>query len=50
MTVITVVDQTDLLLGLEEWERDHFYFQGAGVRRGKWKYLKANAHLHGYAV
>lgn len=47
---IAGVDQTDLLLGQQEWERDPFYFQGAGVRRGKWKYLKANAHLHGYAV
>jgi arylsulfatase A-like enzyme len=44
------VDQTDLLLGQRESGRDHFYFQAAGVRQGKWKYLKANAHFHGYAV
>ena len=43
------IDQTDLLLGKRETGREHFYFQGAGVRHGKWKYLKANAHFHGYA-
>ena len=32
---ITGVDQTDLLRGQQEWERDPFYFQVAGVRRGK---------------
>jgi hypothetical protein len=47
---IKAVDQTDLLLGQQEWERGHFYFPGGGVRQGKWKYLKANAHLYGYAV
>ena len=44
------IDQTDLLLGKREAGREHFYFQGAGVRQGKWKYLKPNAHFYGYAV
>ncbi len=44
------MDQTDLLLGKRETGRDYFYFNNAGVRKGKWKYLKANAHFHGYAV
>jgi arylsulfatase A-like enzyme len=44
------IDQTKLLLGKTEKGREHFYFNNAGVRRGKWKYLKANAHFHGYAV
>ncbi|MDA1016737.1 MAG: sulfatase-like hydrolase/transferase, partial [Planctomycetota bacterium] len=44
------IDQTELLLGQRETGRDHFYFHEAGVRLGRWKYLKANAHFHGYAV
>jgi len=44
------IDQTDLLLGKRETGREYFYFHNAGVRRGKWKYLKPNAHFHGYAV
>ncbi len=44
------IDQTDLLLGKRKTGRDYFYFNNAGVRKGKWKYLKANAHFHGYAV
>jgi arylsulfatase A-like enzyme len=44
------IDQTGLLLGERETGRDHFYFNGAGIRQGKWKYLKADAHFHGYAV
>lgn len=44
------IDQVDLLLGKRELGRNHFYFGGAGVRKGKWKYLKPNAHFHGYAV
>jgi arylsulfatase A-like enzyme len=44
------MDQTDLLLGKRETGRDYFYFNNAGVRKGKWKYLKPNAHFHGYAV
>jgi len=44
------MDQTDLLLGKRETGREHFYFNRAGVRKGKWKYLKPDAHFHGYAV
>lgn len=44
------IDQTDLLLGKRTTGRDDFYFQSAGVRQGKWKYLKPNAFFHGYAV
>ncbi len=44
------IDQTDLLLGQRETGRDHFYFHNAGVRQGKWKYLKPNAHFFGYAI
>ena len=44
------MDQTELLLGKRETGRDYFYFNNAGVRKGKWKYLKPNAHFHGYAV
>ena len=44
------IDQTDLLLGRRETGREHFYFHGAGVRKGKWKYLKPNAQFYGYAV
>jgi len=44
------IDQTDLLFGKRKEGREHFYFNNAGVRKGKWKYLRANAHFHGYAV
>lgn len=44
------IDQTQLLLGKRDTGREHFYYGDAGVRLGKWKYLKANAHFHGYAV
>ena len=44
------IDQTGLLLGKRKTGRDYCYFNNAGVRKGKWKYLKANAHFHGYAV
>ena len=44
------IDQTDLLLGKRESGREHFYFNNAGVRQGKWKYLRADAFFHGYAV
>lgn len=44
------IDQTPLLLGKRKKGREHFYFNNAGVRKGKWKYLKANAHFHGYAI
>ncbi len=44
------IDQTNLLLGKRDSGRDHFYFSGAGVRMGKWKYLKPNANFAGYAT
>ena len=44
------IDQTNLLLGKRDSGRDHFYFQGAGIRLGKWKYLKPAAFFHNYAV
>lgn len=44
------IDQTDLLLGRRDTGRKYFYFHGAGVRQGRWKYLKPNAHFYGYAV
>jgi len=43
------IDQSKLLLGQQQG-RDHFYYHDAGVRRGKWKYLKPNAFFHGYAI
>ena len=44
------IDQTALLLGQRQVGREHFYFDRAGIRQGKWKYLKANAHFYGYAI
>ena len=44
------IDQTDLLLGKSEVGREFFYFNNAGVRKGKWKYLKPDAYFYGYAV
>jgi arylsulfatase A-like enzyme len=44
------IDQSELLLGRRETGRQHFYFHSAGVRRGKWKYLKSDAHFHRYAI
>jgi arylsulfatase A-like enzyme len=44
------IDQTALLFGQRDTGREHFYFQAAGVRQGKWKYLKAKAHFYGYAI
>jgi arylsulfatase A-like enzyme len=44
------MDQTDLLLGKRETGREHFYFQGAGIRVGKWKYLKPASFFYGYAI
>jgi len=43
------IDQTDLLLGKTDKGRDDFYYHNAGIRIGKWKYLAAKAHFHGYA-
>ena len=48
--VIDGVDQTDLLLGKSKTgARNTFFYQGNGVRRGKWKYLKAVHNVPGYA-
>ena len=44
------IDQTNLLLGNQDSGRDHFYYQGAGIRSGKWKYLKPAAFFHNYAI
>ena len=44
------INQTDLILGKRETGREHFYFDKAGVRKGKWKYIKPDAHFYGYAV
>ena len=44
------IDQTDLLLGKRETGCDVFYFHEAGIRQGKWKYLKPDAFFHGYAI
>ncbi|NIP19254.1 MAG: sulfatase-like hydrolase/transferase [Xanthomonadales bacterium] len=44
------IDQSGLLMGERETGREHFYFHDAGVRRDKWKFLKADAFFHGYAV
>ena len=43
------IDQTDLLMGKTEAGRKTFYFDRAGIRFGKWKYLRAKAHFYGYA-
>jgi arylsulfatase A-like enzyme len=48
--IIDGMDQSDLLLGKRETGRERFYFNNAGIRIGKWKYLSAEAHFHGYAV
>ena len=43
------MDQTALLMGKSEKGRETFYFDRAGIRKGNWKYLKADAHFYGYA-
>lgn len=48
--VIDGVDQTDLLYGKsEKGNRTTFYYQGNGIRQGKWKFLKAQHRVPGYA-
>lgn len=44
------IDQSALLFGDRESGREHFYFHDAGVRQGKWKYLKDQAHFYNYAI
>lgn len=44
------VDQTGLLLGTnKKGNRNSYYYQGNGVRQGKWKYLIADQKVYGYA-
>jgi hypothetical protein len=39
-----------LLLGAKkQGDRDNYYYQGSGVRLGKWKYLVADQNVYGYA-
>ncbi|MCP4456372.1 MAG: sulfatase-like hydrolase/transferase, partial [Planctomycetes bacterium] len=48
--LIDGVDQTRLLLGRSKaGERDTFFYQGNGVRQGKWKYLIAKHKVPNYA-
>jgi arylsulfatase A-like enzyme len=48
--LIDGVDQTALLLGKSKaGARDTFLYQTNGVRKGKWKYLKAVHAVPGYA-
>ena len=48
--VIDGVDQTDLLTGKSEVSnRKTFFYQGNGVRYGRWKYLKAKHNVPKYA-
>jgi arylsulfatase A-like enzyme len=48
--VIDGVDQTDLLLGKNpRGNRKTFVYRNNGIRRGKWKYLKAKHNVYGYA-
>ncbi len=49
--VIDGVDQTGLLLGMtREGSRSTYFYQGNGVRKGKWKYLRAKHDVSGFAV
>lgn len=48
--VIDGIDETGLLLGKTDKGRDSFYYDKAGIRVGKWKYLAANARFYDYAV
>jgi arylsulfatase A-like enzyme len=48
--LIDGVDQTELLMGRSEYgSRTTFFYQGNGVRQGRWKFLKANHSVPGYA-
>ncbi|NQV35248.1 MAG: sulfatase-like hydrolase/transferase [Phycisphaeraceae bacterium] len=48
--LIDGVDQTRLLLGQSKaGDRDTFFYQGNGVRQGKWKYLIAKHKVPNYA-
>ena len=44
------VSQVALLLGkTEKGSRETFVYRDNGIRRGKWKYLKAKHNVYGYA-
>jgi len=48
--IIDGVDQTALLFGSSaNGARNTYFYQGNGVRRGKWKYLTAKHQVPGYA-
>ena len=48
--VIDGVDQVQLLLGKDsQGARQTFLYRNNGIRRGKWKYLKAKHNVYGYA-
>ncbi|NNE00701.1 MAG: hypothetical protein HKN47_25580 [Pirellulaceae bacterium] len=47
--LINGVNQTDLLLGKGPSARSTFYYQGNGVRQGKWNFLKAKHSVPSYA-
>ena len=48
--VIDGVDQAQLLLGKDsQGARRTFLYRNNGIRRGKWKYLKAKHNVYGYA-
>ena len=48
--VIDGVDQAELLMGKSpEGARQTFLYRNNGIRRGKWKYLKAKHNVYGYA-
>ena len=44
------IDQTDLLLGKIDQGRETFLYNQSGIRRGKWKYLKADFKDPVYSV
>lgn len=49
--VIDGVDQTNLLFGKsKQGARETFFYQGNGVRKGKWKYLRAKHKVASWAV
>ncbi len=48
--IIDGVDQTELLTGKsDQGARTTFFYQGNGLRQGKWKYLQAVHKVPGYA-
>jgi len=44
------IDQTDLLLGKTDKGRYDFYYEHAGIRVGRWKFLKAGFKDRNFAV